>query len=251
MTDFFELNGYPRERHTLTEFQGTRKGTCAWTDRYAVLAEILGTNASWPYRSTNGICTEAVIEPHSGKLSEGATADLAAYEKAVITFSYKSPGFGDRIPIEFQGELISEEILPFTEFLTIDYTLVKWSSGDSLKEQEAPGRQLKGFVWNYTRHEVGFPVPSAVLSLVGKVNDTPVLAPTLGLQFPAQTLLYNDPRIARLSGNSARVQLAFTHRPQGWNTFWRVETQQFETMQTIAGTPYDNYEGGNFSQLFL
>lgn len=256
--DFNEMDGFPQETYELGELTATRKLICAWNDRYAVylgFVPLTGIGATYTYPGAIATPAHAIsgaIDPFEAKLFDGTAANPpksdkeSSYEKAIVTIVFKSVGAGTNVPIvdpSAPTQLISETIQPTNEFLKLDHTLFKWSSGASLNEPEAPGRQLHGFVWTVTRHKVSL-TPSLnveLLTWANTINLNAIRSRTLGIVFGARTLLFMPARISRLDGNNVKIEMSFAYRELRWDKFWNVATQQNETIKKIDGTDYDNY----------
>ena len=71
--------------------------------------------------------------------------------------------------------------------------------------------------------------------------------------FPAETLLYNPPRLERditTEGARAwRVTYRFTYRPEGWNKFPRRGYDTMETVYKAGGAALEVYDTGDFTEL--
>lgn len=261
--DYTEMPGYPKESHTLWDFTATRKLLCDWDDRYAVYLGFVSPadplqRAQYAYAGTGvAYAVGGAIDPFEAELLDGLastppkTQKEAHYVSAVVTITFKTPGAGATIPMEnslVPGELISEVVTPTNEFLTLDYTLFRWSSGDALKEREAPSRQLHGFTWVVTRHKVALPVAEEVRTWANTINTNPVTAPSINFYFPAKTLLYTNPITTRLDGEFGRVKMPFSYRAAGWDKFWNVKTGEYETIEAIDGAgTYINYPDQPFA----
>lgn len=140
--------------------------------------------------------------------------------------------------------LVSESIEPTAEFVRLDYRHFRWSSGAPLTEGEAPGvlrRELK-LVRQYYNQMF---VPNAVVLIPGSVNAAPYTSALLGLTFPAQTLLFAPEPVSRTvltSGTAGfNYTLSFMYKPNGWNKYWRPQTQSWESITLPDGTAYNSY----------
>jgi hypothetical protein len=183
---------------------------------------------------------------------EDGDTTRARYSHAQLTVTYGNATFaGD--PDNADAPLFEETLEPWAEFLTQPAQGFKWGSttGDALKDEEAPGKLFRGVNWVYTRPSV-INIPPAVLSLCGSVNSNAIHAKSLNLDFAAETLLYNPPLLRRAvtsDGTGAwSLEYRFSYKPQGWNRFWRAKTQAWDRIYNSTG-PADPYPTGDFTAL--
>ena len=81
------------------------------------------------------------------------------------------------------------------------------------------------------------------------MNEATVSSYTLGISFPAQTLLFNPPTCQRkvMMGPSPNltwtVTYRFTYKACGWNQFWNARGQKFDTLKAYdaASQTYTSY----------
>ena len=269
--DHEELDGSPTESYDDQGFKAVRVLQCAWADRLTLAEELRGGNR---YVGDQYVYTRPQRYPHYeqatvadvsiapfGATQAGADTTQASYPYARLTVTYRVPDYGSNPAEEIEETLVTESLEPAAEFLTLPHEGYFWKDGADwvpLTETEAPQKLLRMLEWVYTRHQQTH-LPSAVLDLVGKVNDSTVTSTTLGLSFPAGTLLYNPPQLEReitTTGAKAwRVTYRFTYRPSGWNKFPRRKKDgkdtSFETIYKSqdAGDPLVVYESGSFSQV--
>lgn len=259
-----ELEGSPTGNITPAGFVGTRVLKCAW-DEYLNLAQRLlggwltieGSTAYYTPYSYPGQPSAVVQGVQFAPFDERVTdtsgdTTRASYSYAQLTVNYGNSTFaGD--PDNPDAPLFEESLEPYAEFLTLPAVGFKWgsTSGDALKDEEAPGKLFKGLNWVYSRPSVTN-IPSAVLSLVGCVNSSTLRSKSLGLDFAAETLLYNPPLLRRAvtaDGTGAwSLEYRFSYKPQGWNRFWRAKTQAWDRIYTASG-PADPYLTGDFTAL--
>lgn len=253
-----EMQGSPKESWTLTGFSATRQFICAYGDRAALEAELLGA-AYTPVADTGSICTGVNAVPFEAE--QQGVDDDANYEKALVTAKWGTSGDTPEFVVD---TYYTESLEPTAEFLTLDHKLYRWEAndGDPLTEDEAPGRLMRGMDYVRTKYNQAT-IPAAALSLVGTVNSAAVSPKTTGmsgLTFPAQTLLYQPPTIQRVvtaAGALAwNITYRFTYKPnwdgataRGWNWFWRAESQAYKQIYIAGGAVYNNYPVGNFALL--
>jgi hypothetical protein len=260
-----ELDGSPTEGFDDKGFRAERQLVCAWADRFDLQDQLLGQAvidqtgnttyirpSDYPHKPGLAYAISAAAEPFSGKcLPAGGNLNLASYTQALVRVQYGSrTGAGGGGGGDGGGEpFIEETVEPFAEFLTYSPVGLHWGSnlGPLLKDDEAPGKLIKGFNWNYTRHRM-LTIPVVYWNLISKVNDSPITSLTLGITFPAETLLFNPPRLARqvtsigssTYGVAWTVSLLMTYKPDGWNKFWRGQDNGWQSIYAVAGVvkPY-------------
>ena len=240
-----ELVGSPVESFTSTGFRGTRRLKCAWSDRLALAAKLLGGS----FGQTGSPGSEQVLYalPHaypsnaaafardvglapfgdSPRVTASAETDrVAKYEYAELTVQYGTPeGDGQQQPKDGTTLLYEERLEPSSEYVTVANNLLSWSSsGAPIDPLETPGIAVP--ILDYTINVEAIPSfhPNAVLQ-VGVCNAQPVLAKSLGVTMAAETLLYHGffPTRVTTSSGSLGWSGAFrlTYKPSGWNKFWR------------------------------
>ncbi len=222
-TECYELDGSPQESYNEGSFKGTIRLRCAWANRYALAGEIANYTL-WPLAAGLAARSRSMsILPFSQV--QGATVNLSAdYEQAVLTVDYV---FDKDTPQESGGELFAESLEPTAQNLTQDWQSFKWKNGPQIEPGEAPSKLFKGLDYVLTKYNLAA-VPAAALTLVGCCNAAQVVSATLGLTFPAQTLLFNPPSLQRKvsAGSSPSLKWTATYRmsynPGGWNTFWNA-----------------------------
>lgn len=266
-TLYEEMHGYPIEKYDRLGFSATRKVICDWSIRHTVVVLLAYSPSVYPYNAAtpqwgSAIVQNVTVEPFPGKETNAGVGqtDIAVYEKAIVTVEYATPGFsGESKQIE-SGVLVSEKFDTFTEFLTLDPSKFTWKSdGKQLSDAEAPGRQIHGLTWAYTRHDAPLPLDTDVTDFIGMVNDAAVTSLSAGsaafngLLFPAETLLYIKPEITLKGAEKATVTLHFQYNPQGWNRFWRTTAGTagaYDEIQ-LGGVDYKNYPLAPFANLTL
>lgn len=249
------------ESHTVRE-NATENGPtasvqlrCAWLNRAALVADIVGNLKEWPrIPGCKAYAQNAAVIPAPGQSQTDGQG--CVYDEALVTVNYlqlkTDGGGGDTV----NGQLFSETLEPSAEFTTLDHKKFRWSSedGDKLEAQEAPGRLLIGMDYVLTRFNVDS-VPVAILNNVGTVNQGSVAAQLLGLTFQAETALLmptTPQRTIDAQGNGKwTLPIRFSIRPQGWNKFWRAKTQNWESIYKVDGGEYKNYPTSNMAAILL
>jgi hypothetical protein len=250
---YSELPGSPTEQWTEEGFTATVKLMCAWGVRNTLATEIMTQREPYPrFPGTKAYPRVADIEPFPAKIDESAVAwgllgSLSSFESALVTISYDTSGA--------DVDLIDEVLEPTAEFMTLDHKDFRWGSGtgDELKEGEAPGKLIRGLDYRVTFHQAPY-IPAAVLTLPGYCNEEALTSYTLGLTFPAQTLLFQPPtatrRITSQMVECWKLGYRFSYRATGWNKFWRQAADDWAEIWHAGGTRYYNYPLGDFPSAF-
>lgn len=243
--DCCEEHGTPQEQWGEDEITCSVVLRCAWSNRYALVADILGNRNAWPYLAGPRAISAAIAWDEAAPVS--VSGQTASYQDALVTVNYSTNA---------EEELVSESIEPTVEFLTHDYRRFRWASanGDPLLEGEAPGQQVKGLNLVRTYHKVET-IPTAVLTLQGACNDAEYESDLLGLTFAAETLLFQPPNLSRsitTAGAKAwKLTLKFQYKPNGWNKFFRGKVQEWqEIFEVEGGEVVKPYPPEDFSALF-
>lgn len=148
--------------------------------------------------------------------------------------------------------IVSEEIEPVAEFIRLDPRRFRWTSGAPLTEGEAPGYlyQTMNLIFKYVNQPA---IPPAFLSGIGKVHNAVWLSPTTGLSYAAETLMFCPAPISNTytTGGSSgfNYTIKFAYRPNGWNKYWRPQTQAWESIYLDDGTLYKSYPPADLSSL--
>lgn len=263
--DYEEIDGSPTEASSQNGFVVKRILQCAWGERGTLRRQLIGTIERYGdvivvYKAhrypggTAAICSDVQTTPF-GK-SEGNDSDgVASYEFARLEVTYEVPTYGSD---EESGEgesYASESLRPAAEFITLPNQNLYWDAAktEPVGLEESPGKLIVMLEWQFTRHRMPY-IPNDVVNLVGGVNDVAITSPSLGLIFPAETLLYNPPDMMRdivMSGALEwEMNMVFTHRPQGWNKFPKKgETVTFHPIYNNSGVLEKPYTPVDFSVL--
>ncbi len=240
-----------QEEFSADGFVGTATYRTAWANRYTYAASLiyeLWPRAPWTQARCRSISIRGQGDPQA--VTFGAGRSYYNYAHAVLTCRYDN-----QVQTE---DLISECLEPTTEFKTLDYEDFRWGAADgtALKLGEEPGKLVRSFDYVLTRYEV-LQIHSAYFELIGHVNNAPVAFKLIPFTAPAETLQYNPPTLTRkiTTGQVEAWQLVtrFAYQPNGWNKYWRQETEQYERMyhKSKADEPYYNYPLGDFGPLFV
>jgi len=230
---------------------------CAYSDRWALVADILNSRAIYPKAPPEFVkklrAKTASIAPFATDLVTDGQA--LGYGHAIVTINYETSDRDDQ-----DGEdSFAEEIEPSAEFITLDFKRFRWkeATGDPLQENEAPGRLVKGLNLVRTWYDVQFPLPGALLTLIGKVNEKNYASSLLGLTFEKETLLFQPPSIKRkVKSNGtmkADLTMKMSYKPETWNKYWRAKSQAYEKIFVNDTTwkEYKNYPTGDFTPVLF
>jgi hypothetical protein len=255
---YSELAGSPKESGDRESFQATRRLLCAWADRFTLMSELLVPFPGQIYPHAPGLGAHAKscsAEPHGKEYGIGTLPYyMTTYSQAIVTCNYQTPRADDP---EIQGDtIVSESYEPSVEFVTLDPTNFRWGSptGEALNPDEAPGRLVHTADYVYTRYLMPA-VPAGIASLIGKVNDSTLAATIItGLTFAPGTLLFRPPSISRITTTTGAkaftIAYRMTHRPEGWNQFWRNATQTYASIYVADGAQYKNHPEADFLAAF-
>jgi len=241
---------------------------CAYADRHALVANIVGNRRPWPKGSPGPVplaSTASIVPVMTPGLASGD--ELIVYGESLVTINYNT-----KIVDQF-----SESIEPTSEFLTLDHRWFRWSpysgpigiqvgtgSGadtivftdyDPPREEEAPGRQMRGI--NFVRTDFNqVTVPQEIVDYTGCVNSDTVTWSLLGLTSDPETLLYLPPSITTKvdSSNTRKFDITkkFNYNPNGFNKYFRAATGNFQYIY-VAGTTtiFKSYPPAVFAGVLL
>lgn len=239
-----EVHGTRTENGSLGTFQASVTLECAYNDRYALIADLIVNQRSWP-GFTECRAKKAGIVPFASAYT--TSGQETVYTHARVTVQY------DTIA---DSNIISESIEPTADFRTQDHRLFRWASptGPLLSENQAPGQIIRGInlvrtIYNMTA------VPVSYLTLPGKVNNTAYSSALLGLTFAPQTLLFQPGQLSRtikLSGTEGfTVQVKMSFNPNGWNNYWNELAGAYQPIFVAGGGQYFSYPLASFADWLL
>ena len=242
--DCFEVYGGKAEDFNIqTGLNHRVRLQCAWTDRYALIQDLLVTPRPWPHAT--GLVPYAISASAQPLPNEAGTTDnqLMNFTQAIVDVNYSTAII----------DVASESIEPNMEAVPLDHTYFNWGGigGPKLLEGEAPPLILRSLNLVRTRYRLSV-VSNDVIALVGYVNEAAYTSSLLGLTFPIDTLLYLPSPIIRsfttLSSSGFTVTERFSYKPQGWNKYWRAKTQAWDSIYLSGqSTPALSYPRGDFA----
>lgn len=227
-----------------------------WSQRHGIMNNILANAKVWPYHTNGNVfAVSGSISPFEEKADQDGSGLIYPSATLVVNFETLTKSNNPQNP---DVTIFSESLEPTAEFLTVPYKDFKWGSitGKDLKKEEAPGRLEIGLDYVVTFYNMKV-IPSAVLTLIGAVNNGPVTSASLGgLTFASETLLFNPPKIVRnvtavAAQNRYTITLRFTYRRNGWNQFWRAETGTFSRIfhKDRGGIAHNNFPLASFASV--
>lgn len=237
------------EHAKISEGVGTDEWTasvtlrCAWSNRWLLMADLVGNRRSWPHTGGKLIARSASSVPAPTYYVQDGQA--AAYIDALVSVNYSSSGE--------EEDLVAESLEPTAEFLTLDYKRFRWgaANGDPLTEGEAPGKLLRSLALVRQLFKVESPLPGDLLTKIGYVNSSSYTSALLGLTFAKGTLLFQPPSLSRTITTDEvqawNVTLKFMYKPETWNKYWRSKTQAYDEIFLVNGGKYLAYPEGDFS----
>ena len=230
---------------------------CSYVNRWALVVDILTNRRPWPKAVLGGSGSLAML-PRQFSIRHGideratSSGQMLDYEVAIVSVTWSTK---KRESEDSEGNLFTETLEPNVEFLTQPHSKFRWGSqtGPPILESEAPGKQVYSLALSRTTQGLTS-VPGAVLTLIGRVNQAAYTSPLLGLTFAAGTLLFMPSSLTFTVNTDleATIDLTtkFAYKPDGWNKFWRAESESYEEMfRSDTGDAHVNYPEGDFSTL--
>lgn len=245
-----EMNGSPVERLEAGKFSATMRFKCAWTDRDALInGLVLSPGFVYPHSTRNAYCYAATAKQGMPglKLNEvdlGGGDLYAAYEWAEVLAEFRTADFITPQPVSPNNIMMTETEEPSVHAISLDYRKYQWvagASGVKLLAGEAPFKQVFGSEYVMVHHDilnsaigVTYNVHTAVDAFRGKVNDPAESANILeDRNFAVETLLCK-PFLRTTQGLTTTFTYRFAYNPEGWNVFWRGDTQAWESMYLLG-----------------
>lgn len=239
VSEYEELVDSPKETFTEKGATVVRDILTPWSNRINLATKFKGRSRydgkNWFYTPPQewpdipqAEVTTVDIKPFDEKpFRQNNDRRFAGYKMAQLTVKYQTPDSSTEEQQDDNGEelLVSEDIEPHGEFITLPYNKFFWKDHTPIAETEAPSRVIRTFTWVYTRHKMQA-IPSFMLDFIGTVNEHEVTSKTLRFNFAAETLLFDEPRLSRdittLGVKAWRVTMRMIYRPYTWQKFWRA-----------------------------
>lgn len=201
---------------------------CAASDRFALMSDVLENSRPYPkFTGFNVFPSTCSARPLGGEMNPNASGQEIAYTgDAIVRINYST----------LNVELASESLEPYINYTTLDNRFFRWSNGTTgtpVQEGEAGARIDMGLNILRTRYRLAA-IPNEVLTCLGGVNRDPYVSASLGgLTFAPETLLFQPQNVCRSFNTFSSVgftcTIKFQFNPNGWNTYWRSETQAWES----------------------
>ena len=251
-----EIHGTYSEDISLSSHTASVQLRVPWGNRYLLVNDLLLNRRRWP-TNFGLIANSCAITPFPSQGSTGGGQVINYNDFAIVSVNYGAAG-SDNTPDD-PVDLVSEELEPTAEFQTLDYRKFVWltAGGDRirpLKEDEAPGRLLRGLNLVRTLYNRSA-VPASVLTLPGTCNDRKYTSRLLGIEFDKETLLFTPPRQSRTVTTDGvgkwTLQTRFQINPNGWNRTWFPDEGRYAQIGILDEangnhTPYDNHPTADF-----
>lgn len=216
---------------------------CNWSDRHALINDLLGTPRSFPYNASLTAMQAGCVPLPSKPTTDG---QACVYTDALVTVTYSNQIV----------DVASEVIEPFTEFNELDYRRFRWTSGVTgrpLIEGEQAPFQIPMLNLVRTRYRLS-EIPAEVITCLGCCNSIAYTSEILGITFGAETMLYQPQGINRsfttLGTTGWTLGIKFACKPWGWNKFWNSSAQAYQNIYLAGATvPYKPYTPTLFGAL--
>ncbi len=218
---------------------------CLWGVRHALMTDLLANARVWPHGSYTRppVAFSCAIKPFNTTTS--STGQSINYDDAIISVVYNHQS----------KDLVSESLEPTADFITLDHRFFRWNAanGSPLKQNESPGKLRRGLNLARTLYNVPQPLTGQLLTAVGGVNQAQYVSTLLGLTFPIGTLLFTPPNLQitvdTQGTDGYTVAMKFMYRPEGWNKYWRAESQSYQEIFIVGGSAYKSYPLVDMSDL--
>ena len=235
----YDVAGWPRETHTINQFQADRVVRTAWADRFTYRDEIGSyPNNLYPYRpQSQATVVSLETVPWPGGAQRVDDDGLADYEFARHKLVYSTRG-------PLTADLIVEKLQKWYQRSKSVSDDLKWADGGAVDWLDAPMRGDYGLTYVIKRFQM-LAIPSYVYFYPGYVNSNVVTAPLLGMTLAAKTVLYAGADVYRGISTSGTTHYQvedtfhfFYGGGGGWNYTWRTSTGQYEQVNLNNGARY-------------
>lgn len=256
------MQGSPKEGRTADgRLSYVRLLKCAWSDRATFRDQLVASPFQlghlYPHLPLSGArCVEVDTEPFGGMQGNADSGgdSLSIYDDALLTVRYETPRIQDPQPAPVSSgnpdptDIISEDIVPSVEFLTIATRRAWWDAARTEPVSEdgaAPGVRIRGFVWKFTRYNMA-EYPDEWDEANGSVNDAVLKSPLLKRSFNAETLLFSVDGVKIKYWPDGTITFdvtaALQYRKVGWNKFPRPIDGGYVNFQRVYGSNGEPYE---------
>jgi hypothetical protein len=216
---------------------------CLSTNKDALIDDLLSNQR--PYPNINTPQPPRAYAASAVPIYTELPADGQGYvwNEHVVTVQYTS---------DPERTLVTETLEPDAEFTRLDHRFFRWAAdGGPLTEGEAPGFLQVSLKLKRKYYQAPL-VPTDIL-IPGRVHNAAYNSLLLGLTFPSESLLLTpepvDRTITTSGSDGYNYAISFSFKPNGWNTYWRPQTQTWDRIVLADGTPYNSYPLANLSSL--
>ena len=234
-----------------SEWSPTITLRCPFVNRYTLIAALTGR--AWPHGPSGlGIIRPIAIgfsirgdgKPDSDTLNTDTQS--FDYRDALVTVNYQraiasaSSSGGPPDPNIPSFDFFTEVIDPTIEYARLPHDELFWSDTNKpLSPEQTPGMPLYRERYTRTYFGIQLPISANFTNLQNHINNADVVSPTLGVTYPAQTVLYGNRRVnysLRTDGSqAANLSLDFTFRQETWRKHWNFESQSFQEILNQNG----------------
>lgn len=206
-----------------------------WNNRYALVNDLQVNLRPWPHSGgLNPPRASSCVIRGAGVNGVVDGEQTLSYDFALVDVTYR-PFFQPSDPAA-NYTAFTEVIQPFIEYRNVDHNLLRWGSptGEPVARDETTATRLQRMkiTRKYFRWEG--PLPTLILDAQSKVNELQRTSALLGLPFQPETLLFSPgpiDRVIQSNGDSTlNLQLDFHYKEEGWNQFWRIDENEYQTM---------------------
>ena len=179
----------------------------------------------------------------------------------MITAHYKIPTYrfsGTDATGDNTSDVLSSEVFSIAaEFITRTHKKLFWTDADTVGTEvganEAPTQVVPLWDYRYTRFDVRS-IPTAAVSLIGKVNSAAVTSKRYSITFAVETLLFNGSTISTdfLRDGTEVIDITYNivYRPGTWNKFYREKFEEPQPIYVKDGGLFKPYVPASFTGLW-
>jgi hypothetical protein len=252
---FGELPDSPCEAIGDKGWEATVNLLVPWLSRGLVLDDIVGNMRLYPHLNgkTAAYAISGCSKPYQGQASlSTAVRDTAEYQAAILTIKYGRLSNNQNQ----KGTEIYSESLDFSDqHLTMEPIDYQWNhDGDDTSRaavvRESPVMLVKGFEYTQVRYNQK-KVPTTILDLLGSVNSVAYPCQMLGITLPAESMLFDPPKMTRKVTTTGAALWTITYKVSGklpgWNRFWNPRGKNTSTNAYTGAWEYLYPAGSSLS----
>lgn len=239
MATYEELIGSPIEQlhsshPTDQSFIAVRKLICKWTDRHAVVNDLM--DQEYPYLAAGNCCypVQFTVEPYKDGAREvppSGSVGAVSYSDCLITVKY---GYW-----QLQNQVRFTEQLETTSYwIPIEPYELEFTDGEWVSLSNCLARRV--VFLDYILTVVSKTMPSQnSIALLDHINSTEFSTVGLGLSFPQGSVLYADLSVKRSGFQAGTGTWTYTKtfkvHPWRWDTVFRGKKGQWEFVRYNEG----------------